>query len=627
MREERFLMSKRIAAAGLIGILVSTGVLMAAPDADASKRPNVVLICLQGVPASATGFGGNEVIKTPHLDALASEAVQFARAYTPIPQAGPARASLLTGQYPHSHRVTDDGAELSNTAVTFSEILQDAGYTCGLVGTWRLPGSGEQAKDVASPANATPPPGHAAGPSAPPHGMMHPPETPLPGPGRPTGARFLAGQTTEPTQPTNAPPTTQHTHLPASQPAGSRSAGADVPHPGSRPALAGSRPAMAESQPEINTSQPAAGGTQLAEAMEPQPVPPPAPVVLPPVEKPGFGFKYSATSDLGGPLEKARVYVNGKQEDADKYLSDWHTDRAVKFIKKSKSKPFLLCLFLPGPGEPLTFPPGEKELYPPEKLPNTPIEQPDAKNVPSRVRTSGLFQKSPKQAEQLRQQQSRYYANVSHLDENVGRVLKALADAGVDERTLVIVTSDQGYATGDKGAWGMGPAFWEDLVRCPLLVRLPKGRHAEKKAAEAGLAETQATRDSDAVNAKAGCVKQIVSLVDLAPTVLDAVGLPVPLSMQGRSLLPATRSGADEPYAPDECFIEYEKENAQPMPARVLISGQYKLVDYLQDSDQFYDLKRDPKEEYNLVDVQAYSAMVKVMRARMDHWRKRTKDK
>ena len=77
---------------------------------------------------------------------------------------------------------------------------------------------------------------------------------------------------------------------------------------------------------------------------------------------------------------------------------------------------------------------------------------------------------------------------------------------------------------------------------------------------------------------------------------------------------------------PAETFIEYESQNNQQFPARAVLAGQFKLVDYLQSTDQFFDLKRDPKEERNLADEPAYAGIVKVMRARLDTWRKRTKD-
>jgi arylsulfatase A-like enzyme len=194
---------------------------------------------------------------------------------------------------------------------------------------------------------------------------------------------------------------------------------------------------------------------------------------------------------------------------------------------------------------------------------------------------------------------------VTRMDENVGRLLRVLTELNLDRNTIVVFTSAQGFATGENGMWGTGPLFWDTFIRCPLLVRLPQSANAERTP-----------------------IKQLVSSVDLAPTLLEAAGLPVPPLMQGRSLLTLARNGVD-PDRPNECFAESDVVNGQSFPARALIADAYKLVDYLQEpdaTDQFYSLKRDPGEEQNLVTDPVYSPLVKVMRARLDHWRKRTSD-
>src|SRR5690606_25382498 len=125
----------------------------------------------------------------------------------------------------------------------------------------------------------------------------------------------------------------------------------------------------------------------------------------------------------------------------------------------------------------------------------------DPKNAPNRLRSTALIQKCPKQPEALRQSQSKYYSFVSRIDDNVGRIIQVLTDAGLDENTLVVLTADQGFATGANGAWGMGPAFWEEIIRCPLLIRSPS---APDKAVQ---------------------IDRLVSLIDLAPTVMELAGI------------------------------------------------------------------------------------------------------
>jgi arylsulfatase A-like enzyme len=342
----------------------------------------------------------------------------------------------------------------------------------------------------------------------------------------------------------------------------------------------------------------------------PMPSPPP-----PPPGRPGLGFnRHYAISEPSGPLQGAQVNVKGERRTADRYLPDWYTDRAVEFIRESKDKPFCLCLFLPGPGDQPASPPGAENLYPPASLPLPQKKPVDTRNLPGRLAASPPVQNcSRMQPEVLRQNQSRYYAFVTHMDANVGRVLNAIDETSLKGRTIVVFASGAGYATGENGVWGTGPILWEPFVRCPLLIRLP----------QAGPAGTT-TSPSDATASAGRRIPQLVSMADIAPTLLEVLGLPAPVGMAGNSLVSLLRGG--EPDLPEECFIEYDGQGGQRYPARAIVTEQFKLVDYLQDPDQFYDRKRDSGEERNIVDEPAYNAVVKVLRARLERWRKRTRD-
>ena len=107
----------------------------------------------------------------------------------------------------------------------------------------------------------------------------------------------------------------------------------------------------------------------------------------------------------------------------------------------------------------------------------------------------------------------RDYMRVVHgLDQNVGRVLDYLDDSGLDESTLVVYASDQGFFLGEHG-WFDKRWFHEESIRFPLIVRPPAGQTGS-------------------------AVSAIVSQTDVAPTLLEAAGVEVPNDMQGRSLLP-----------------------------------------------------------------------------------------
>ena len=103
---------------------------------------------------------------------------------------------------------------------------------------------------------------------------------------------------------------------------------------------------------------------------------------------------------------------------------------------------------------------------------------------------------------------------IEQVDDEFGHMLEALENTGQADNTIVIFMSDHGEMLGDHGIYLKGPHFYDCAMRVPLMIRWP-GKY------KAGLR-------SDA----------LVEMVDLAPTLLDAAGIPVPDGMQGRSLMP-----------------------------------------------------------------------------------------
>lgn len=123
------------------GVLV---VLTALP-VSAAERPNIILVLADDLGWSELGCYGNDFNETPHLDRLSREGMRFTQAYAAAPVCSPYRAALLTGQYPARVGITDylrpdSGTALSVEHVTLAEMLQQEGYTTGLIGKWHLTG-------------------------------------------------------------------------------------------------------------------------------------------------------------------------------------------------------------------------------------------------------------------------------------------------------------------------------------------------------------------------------------------------------------------------------------------------------------------------------------------------------
>ena len=101
-------------------------------------QPNILLIEAGALSADYTGFEHHPRSRTPHLDKLAAQSLQFTRCYVPTPQDAPSRAVILTGLYPHANRVMDDETPLPRRSDSFTERLKRAGYACAFAGTWDL---------------------------------------------------------------------------------------------------------------------------------------------------------------------------------------------------------------------------------------------------------------------------------------------------------------------------------------------------------------------------------------------------------------------------------------------------------------------------------------------------------
>ena len=116
-----------------------------APAATGGKKPNIVFLFADQWRASATGYAGDPNVKTPHLDALARESVNFATAVSVCPVCTPHRAALLTGRYPTTTGMFLNDIYLPDRELCMAEIFKAAGYQTAYIGKWHLDGHGRSA--------------------------------------------------------------------------------------------------------------------------------------------------------------------------------------------------------------------------------------------------------------------------------------------------------------------------------------------------------------------------------------------------------------------------------------------------------------------------------------------------
>jgi len=169
----------------------------------------------------------------------------------------------------------------------------------------------------------------------------------------------------------------------------------------------------------------------------------------------------------------------------------------------------------------------------------------------------------------------RYYGDSSFLEESLAELLRFLGRKILDQ-TLVLVCSDQGILVGNHRLYLKGAVGYEEMVRIPLLARLPG-------VFPAGRSDRPAT------------------LLDLAPTILGVAGLPVPKDFQGRDLLAPPGSPSGDPFL----VIQSARRLSAPLQVRILRTPRWKLILNEEDRDELYDLSADPFELRNRIRLPA----------------------
>ena len=177
----------------------------------------------------------------------------------------------------------------------------------------------------------------------------------------------------------------------------------------------------------------------------------------------------------------------------------------------------------------------------------------------------------------------RYCEALRSVDDSIGRVLQQLKDMGIHDDTLVIYMGDNGFMFGEHGLIDKRVAY-EPSMRVPMLAQCP------------------------ALIKGGTVVNEMVANIDVAPTIMEAMGLKKPAHMDGQSFLPLAE-GQSIPWRKDFLYVYYWEKNFPQTPTTFAIrSDRYKYITYygLWDADEFYDMQTDPDESRNLLYDPAY---------------------
>ncbi len=188
-----------------------------------------------------------------------------------------------------------------------------------------------------------------------------------------------------------------------------------------------------------------------------------------------------------------------------------------------------------------------------------------------------------------------YLGTVAAVDEGVGRVLDYLEESGLDENTIIVYTSDQGFYLGEHG-WFDKRFMYEESLRTPLLIQYPGHIRPGSK------------------------ITAPVQNVDYAPTFLDFAGVPIEPSIQGRSLRQVAAGAVPADWRKDIYYHYYEYPGFHSVRAHYGIRGdRYKLIRFYGDIDswEFYDLKTDPDEMHNRISDPAAQPIIADLKRRL----------
>jgi N-acetylglucosamine-6-sulfatase len=322
-------------------------------------------------------------------------------------------------------------------------------------------------------------------------------------------------------------------------------------------------------------------------------------------DSPRPGFSTWVAMKGQGEALSPELNVNGERRRFEGYVTDILTEQSLDFIRRDRSSPFLLYL-------------SHKALHPNVTQADDGSSGPSLSGVPGFIaadRHKGRFSGEPvlrrpnagvvptdrpalmrqigdlpplgpdtMTAEKaIHERQEMLLA----VDEGLGKIMSLLDEQGELDNTIIVVTSDHGFWYGEHGLSSERRLAYEEALRIPLMIRYP-GRIA------AGLRPGQ-----------------MVLSLDLAPTMLDLAGAPVPDALHGKSLVPLLEGRAPEWRS--SFLVEYWSdtvfERMDHMGYKAVRTDRYKYIRYvdLDGMDELYDLAADPYELRNVIDEPRYA--------------------
>jgi len=462
------------------------------------RRPNILLLVTDQQRWDALGANGNPDIRTPNLDRLAAEGVNFDHCFVQNPVCMPSRASFLTGQYPGTLGITHMGVPVPPETVTLPRLLRNAGYRSANIGKLHfLPHANRD------------------------HRTVHPDY----------GFDQLEI--------------------------------ADEPGPYEDAYRAWVRRIAPDQLDLISLGLPP-NAAIWREAMG----------VDDPIAHPDERFP------------KRAVPFHGR---ADLTHTAFVAEQTRAFIGARHGSPWLCVAGFYSPHSPWVVPQEYLDRYDPAtfRLPIFPPEVEARRGAVEPGAPHDSIARAAASDDELRAARHGYYAMVSEVDDQIGRILEELEATGQAEETVVIFTSDHGEWLGEHLRYGKGYPGDDAVSRVPLIVRWPGGQRRPGRTVDA-----------------------IVELVDLLPTILECAALPVAPHLQGDSLAGLLAAEEGAAAAHDDALMEHAGW-------KTLRTARFRYLIEADGREALVDLDNDPGEYRDVAAEPGYAAALAEMRWRL----------
>jgi arylsulfatase A-like enzyme len=498
------------------------------------RRPNILIFCTDEQRGDYLGCMGHPHLKTPNIDRIAAGGTLFRNCYSSSPLCMPARATMMTGLTNRQHGVVDNGINLDRKYPTVPGLLAGAGYRTHAVGKLHLAGKG--GRDISEDEDFAEYPERRIYWDWPNHwkGAYY----------RKFPDNYFGFHTVDFAQ--------GHVNYIF----GDYVTWLEENHPG---AYAGYKCSNADPRP-LAIDPELHYNTWIADRC--------------------IQYIREQVSGVSGQVRRAET-------------GNWKLEDRKTQVSGLSPQPFFLWCSFPDPHEPfaavkkwsdfydnveITLPVNTLELSPHSRS-----ETMNSMGLGTQVIDPELVKKSIKQT----------YGMISHIDEQVGRVLDCLDELGIAENTAVIFISDHGDQLGEHGLFYKSVYPYNAHAHIPFVVKMPGG-------------------------IKGKVVDDVVSMLDMVPTVFDISGVSYPGQLPGETLAPVLARAKDP--VRKSALIEIDRMNTPIgcVQMRALVTNDFKIVCYAPSEEvMLFDRKSDPYELKNLANEHKYQSILDSMRKQL----------